>query len=233
MKWLGQARLMPPEPPIRAEIFSVERLERLAEGLAVGQHVASNPKHSFRLAARLRDNARVLAQCHLAVVRAGSAGRAISPAAEWLRDNFHVVDEQIREITANLPPGYYRRLPKLADGPLQGHSRIYGVAWALVAHTDSAFDVEKLKRFVDAYQRVQPQTVDLTQDMIRGYYSFEPTPACTSIVLPLFPHHDRSSQSSRSGNSRVEIGLRRIFSTVPNDYGQTRRTCTKITLTDL
>ncbi|MGH7000644.1 MAG: glycosyl transferase, partial [Stellaceae bacterium] len=36
---------------------------------------------------------------------------------------------------------------------------MFGVAWALVAHTDSAFDVLKLTRFVAAYQRVQPLTI--------------------------------------------------------------------------
>ena len=74
-------------------------------------------------------------------------------------DNFHVVDEQIREIKNDLPPGFYRLLPKLADGPLQGYPRVFGIAWALVAHTDSAFDIQKLTRFVEAYQRVQPLTI--------------------------------------------------------------------------
>ena len=83
----------------------------------------------------------------------------ITPAAEWLLDNFHVVDEQIREIKNDLPPGFYRKLPKLADGPLQGYPRVFGIAWALVAHTDSAFDIQKLTRFVEAYQRVQPLTI--------------------------------------------------------------------------
>ena len=148
-----------PEPPIRAELFSVERLEQHAESLAAAQSVAPNPKRGIPLAKRLNDNARVLIESHRAVIRASSAREPITPAAEWLRDNFHVVDEQIREIKNDLPPGFYRRLPKLADGPLQGHSRIFGVAWALVAHTDSAFDVQKLTRFVEAYQRVQPLTI--------------------------------------------------------------------------
>ncbi len=36
---------------------------------------------------------------------------------------------------------------------------MYGVAWAFVAHTDSRFDPEALRRFVAAYQRVQPLTI--------------------------------------------------------------------------
>ena len=147
------------ELPIRAEILSVERLEQHAENLAATQHVAANPKRGFPLAKRLDDNARVLTECHRAVVLASAARQPITPAAEWLRDNFHVVDEQIREIKGDFPPGFYRRLPKLASGPLQGHARVFGVAWALVAHTDSAFDVQKLTRFVEAYQRVQPLTI--------------------------------------------------------------------------
>ena len=68
----------------------------------------------------------------------------------------HIVEEQLREIQDDLPPGYYRKLPKLASGHLQGYPRVYGVAWAYVAHTDSHFDPEVLRRFVKAYQRVQP-----------------------------------------------------------------------------
>ncbi|HXQ23134.1 MAG TPA: hypothetical protein VN812_15760, partial [Candidatus Acidoferrales bacterium] len=85
--------------------------------------------------------------------------RAITPAAEWLVDNFHVVEEQIREIRDDLPSGFYRQLPKLAEGPLEGYPRVFGLAWAFVAHTDSRFDPQTLCRFVRAYQRVQPLTI--------------------------------------------------------------------------
>ena len=54
-----------------------------------------------------------------AIVKATYAHQSITPAAEWLLDNFHVVDEQIREIRDDLPPGFYRKLPKLAAGPLE------------------------------------------------------------------------------------------------------------------
>lgn len=149
----------PQTGPIRAELFSVERLEQHAESLAAAQRVAPKPNAGHRLSPRLYDNAKVLTQSYRTIARATSAHQAITPAAEWLLDNFHVVDEQIREIKTDLPPGFYRLLPKLADGHLQGYPRVFGLAWALVAHTDSAFDMEKLTRFVEAYQRVQPLTI--------------------------------------------------------------------------
>jgi cyclic beta-1,2-glucan synthetase len=149
----------PQEGPIRAELFSVERLEQHAETLAAAQRVIGKSTAGKRHAPRLFENSKVLIAAYRAIVNAARAHQPITPAAEWLLDNFHVVEEQIREIKDDLPPGFYRILPKLADGPLAGFPRVFGIAWALIAHTDSAFDVPKLTRFVVAYQRVQPLTI--------------------------------------------------------------------------
>jgi len=145
--------------PIRAELFSVERLEQHAESLAAAQRVSEKAHAARPLAPRLDANTKVLTAAYRAIVNANRAHQSITPAAEWLLDNFHVVEEQIREIKNDLPPGFYKMLPKLAEGPLAGYPRVFGVAWALVAHTDSAFDVLKLTRLVVAYQRVQPLTI--------------------------------------------------------------------------
>jgi cyclic beta-1,2-glucan synthetase len=144
------------QEPILGELFSVERLEERAEELA-GQHrLADSPRTGIPLMPRLLENERVLLQCHRALAGAIVEERAITPAAEWLVDNFHVVKEQLREIREDLPSGFYRELPKLADGPLAGYPRVYGLAWEFVAHTDSRLEPETLSRFVRAYQRRTP-----------------------------------------------------------------------------
>jgi cyclic beta-1,2-glucan synthetase len=143
-----------PENPIRSELFSIERLEQHAESLALAQRVSPKLSGGIRLLPRVKDNARVLKQGYKSIAQAIREERAITPASDWLVDNFHVIEDQIREIIDDLPPGFYRRLPKLADGVLKGTPRIYGIAWAFVAHTDSRFDPEWMKRFVRAYQRV-------------------------------------------------------------------------------
>src|SRR5712691_5904612 len=153
---------MPPpllDEPIRAELFGIERLEQHAGSLAAAQRVVHDSAKGRRLLPRVQDNGRVLREAYRVVARAIREERAITPAAEWLVDNFHVVDEQLREIRDDLPPGFYRQLPKLADGPFEGYPRVYGLAWAFVAHTDSRLDPETLRRFVRAYQRVQPLTI--------------------------------------------------------------------------
>ena len=144
---------------IRAELFSAERLEQHAESLAAAQRITTRPVASRPLAARLRGNSRILLDAYRVIAKAIGEGRAITAAAEWLVDNYHVVEAQIRQIGDDLPPGYYRQLPKLADGPLAGYPRVFGLAWAFVAHTDSRLDAHQLCRFVGAYQRVQPLTI--------------------------------------------------------------------------
>jgi len=145
--------------PVREELFSVERLEEHARSLAVAQPVTTRPTKGHALAGRLADNEAVLLDVHRSIAKAIDDGHAITPAAEWLVDNFHLVEKQIRQIRSDLPSGYYRQLPKLADGPFAGYPRVFGVAWAFVAHTDSRFDLDVLSRFVRAYQEVQPLTI--------------------------------------------------------------------------
>ena len=147
------------EELIRAELFSVERLEQHGETLAVAQRVTGDPGRGRPMAPRVSENGRVLLEAYRSIAGAIREERAITPAAEWLVDNFHVVEEQIREIRDDLPRGFYLQLPKLAEGPLEGYPRVFGIAWAYVAHTDSHFDTQTLARFVQAYQRVQPLTI--------------------------------------------------------------------------
>ncbi|MET0987723.1 MAG: phosphorylase, partial [Steroidobacteraceae bacterium] len=145
--------------PLWAEVFSPERLEQHAESLAEAQTVGDLRLTWFGFARRSADNARVLIAAHAAIATAVDKQSPITPAAEWLLNNFHVVEEQIRDIRSLLPSGFFRKLPGLDSGPLTGMPRIYGVAWAFTAHTDSHFDAGLLLRFVTAYQRVQPLTL--------------------------------------------------------------------------
>lgn len=147
------------EEPIRSEIFSNVRLENHAESLANAQTVMADPRKGRSLDTRVQENAWVLEEAYQELLESVEEKRAITPAAEWLIDNFHLVRAQLKDIRDHLPPEYYRELPKIAQGPLAGLPRVYGIAWAFVAHTDSRFDPDLLKVFLAAYQRVQPLTI--------------------------------------------------------------------------
>src|SRR5678815_6075072 len=79
--------------------------------------------------------------------------RAVTHAAKWLLDNFHVVAEHFAELTAMLSQASYRRLPALATGRFKGHVRVYAIAYEYVAHTDSRFERDSLRQFVEAFQQ--------------------------------------------------------------------------------
>jgi cyclic beta-1,2-glucan synthetase len=155
-RFRGQEEL---DEPILAELFSVERLEQHAQTLAAAQTVTEMPRQGHAVAPRIAENGRLLLDAYRVLARATKDERSITPAAEWLVDNFPIVDEQLREIRDDLPPDYYRELPKLAEGHLAGYPRVLGLAWAYVAHTDSRLDPETLQRMVRAYQAVEPLTI--------------------------------------------------------------------------
>src|SRR6266567_1318078 len=82
------------EDPIRYEVFSAERLEEHAESLAAKQKVMADPRRGRRLTPRVHENGRILLASYHAVAASVRELRAITPAAEWLLDNFHIVDDQ-------------------------------------------------------------------------------------------------------------------------------------------
>ncbi len=154
----GKASNDADEQPVRAEMFSVERLEQYAQTLAAEHHVVLK-KGRAQLLPRLENNGRKLFSSYRTLVEAIRNGRTISPAAEWLVDNFHIVEEQLREIREDLPKSYYHELPKLEDGELKDYPRIYAVALALIAHTDCRLDTNTLRRFIASYQTVAPLSI--------------------------------------------------------------------------
>ena len=147
------------ELPIREELFSIERLEHYATEIAAEHKIAEKPRGAALLLPRLEENGRKLIEAYDALAESIRKEHVISPAAEWLVDNFHIVEEQVREIREDLPRSYYYELPKLAEGPFKGYPRIYALSVALIAHTDSFLDSDTLRRFINSYQKVSPLSI--------------------------------------------------------------------------
>ncbi len=149
-----------PEKPLRDELLSIERLEERAKALAARLTVDPTPRRSARdLFPRFADNARVLREVYLAMAEDVHKGEFVTPAAEWLLDNYHLVASEIRDVRQNLPRGYYRDLPKLATRELAGDARVYAMAVELIRHSDSRLDRQQLLRFLNSYQTVAPLTI--------------------------------------------------------------------------
>ena len=144
--------------PIRAELLGLERLEARARRLASACVLAPRRRVNSPLLKRFMDNRRILLRARDEIL-GHDRPEVHGIDADWLADNFHIVDEVLREIVQDLPRGYDVVLPKLEVGPLAGYPRVYALALTLVAHTDSELDETRITRFVQAFQQVAPLTI--------------------------------------------------------------------------
>ncbi len=140
---------------MRSELFNVEQLERHAITLAASHQLAVGSA-TDKLIARLNENESILVQTYDLVTEAANRKRRNSPAAEWLLDNFYLVEEQIRMARRHLPPSYSQELPWLARGSAASYPRVYGIALELISHVDGHVDSGSLNSFLAAYQSITP-----------------------------------------------------------------------------
>jgi cyclic beta-1,2-glucan synthetase len=148
------------DKPFRAELLSIERLEDRARALAARFTIDPSPRRRSRNAfPRLDDNARALDEAYRIMAEDVHRGAFVTPATEWILDNFHLVAAEIRVIRQDLPRGYYRELPKLAAREHAGAARVHAMAVEIIRHSDSRLDRPKLVRFMNAYQTVAPLTI--------------------------------------------------------------------------
>ena len=143
----------PLDAPIRSEVFGMERFERHGISLGLTHKVVRERSHRESFTPRLQDNIQRLRSVNAYIGSQARTGYDISPAAEWLLENFHLLEAQFKEVDEGLPSNYFKGLPVLVQPPLAGLPRVYGVAWAFVAHTDGAFDESLLVHFLNAYQQ--------------------------------------------------------------------------------
>jgi cellobiose phosphorylase len=93
-----------------------------------------------------------LQHAYRAASRASSAERSLEPAAQWLLDNFYLLESQFREVRAALYEQRRSRWPVLRTGEGAAWPRLLLLMRELVAHADGSVSMALLKKFVAAYQ---------------------------------------------------------------------------------
>src|SRR5712692_4942881 len=143
-----------------SDFLNIEGLEERAKTLAAAFMLARGPRSARRAyLRRLKEDERVLRWAYRALADDVHRGEPITPATEWLLDNFHIAEAEFKRVRHDLPPSYHRRLPQLAPRELAGRARIYALAQELIQHSDGRLDPERLVRFVTAFQTVAPLTI--------------------------------------------------------------------------
>ncbi|MEO6452823.1 MAG: glucoamylase family protein [Ginsengibacter sp.] len=139
--------------PLRSELFTEEQLERHAIALAE-KHTLLSKNPSENLLKRLAENEKILLEVHENLTEAVKSNTRIVPAAEWLLDNFYLIEEQIYTAKKHLPKGYSRELPQLLKGASAGLPRIYDIAVEIISHSDGHVNLYSLSHFITSYQTI-------------------------------------------------------------------------------
>ena len=144
---------------LRAELLSIEQLKRHAIKLAK-QHQIDPSIRPDKLLARLADNERVISSAYQIITTSSGnnneTNQKISPAENWLLDNYYLIQQQFTLARRHLPRGYSRQLPKILNGVTDGYPRIYDLALNLISHMDGRIDNDNASQFIAAYQSVEP-----------------------------------------------------------------------------
>ena len=121
-----------------------EQLNHEARRVARRQAASAALTDAPSLLGRLPVLRQGLRQVHKRFVQSSDEQGILSGVAEWILDNFYVVEKALRQIEENMPPGYYSRLPKLEATQLRGHPRVYALAREIIRASAGKLDLDYL-----------------------------------------------------------------------------------------
>ena len=141
------------------ELLNVELLEEHARRLAALLSIAPTGRGIGRAHLRqVKEHMRALRAVYTDLAD-DEQREGVSPAAEWLLDNFHIISAAVRDIQHDLPPAFFKRLPRVAADEFAGLPRIYALALELIGSSGGRLEAQRLQRFVSAFQSVAPLTM--------------------------------------------------------------------------
>ncbi len=143
------------EALLQLELFNAQQIEQHARQLSQ-THRLSAAQGPNQLLQRLAQNEQIIsATCNL-LIKAVQDNAQVTPAAEWLLDNFYMIEEQIRTAKRHFPKKYSQGLPRLINGASAGQPRVYDLALSIIAHGDARVERDTLYSFMMAYQSTAP-----------------------------------------------------------------------------
>jgi len=134
-------------------------LEALAHHLSEQLCLAEKPIVKPLLLDRLQQDETLITDAYQQFSIAAQGEMPLTYAAEWLLDNFFVVQQTIRQIREDLPVGYYLELPKLDNPASENLPRCYALASELINYCNDQFEIEQAIRFLQAFQANVPLTM--------------------------------------------------------------------------
>ncbi len=133
-------------------VLCSDELERHAEELAKAQVTVKNRKSIKKVSRRIEAKFQSILKTYENLNSDSAASFPIPPAAEWLLDNFYIIEEQKSVILKELND-ISKAVPVIAEGAYSGFPRIYSIAVEIVSHIDGNANEKTIRDFITAYQR--------------------------------------------------------------------------------
>lgn len=137
---------------IRDASLTCEELEDHAKKIAIEHSVSKKQNMVYWPVPRMNENYSYILSVYKDLNDDIRNKLTIPQSAEWLLDNFYIIEEQVKNLRKDLSKDIYSRLPVLKCGQLKGYARIFAVAMELVSHTDGHIDENVLLNYLKAYQ---------------------------------------------------------------------------------
>ena len=135
--------------------FSHKKLKESATHLAESQLAAINGNDVVRIKSILDESRRELTDAYRTLSRLAKMEQDLSPAAEWLIDNFYIIQEQIVQVKVDFPKAYQVSIPALTHGEHKGLPRVYELILDYLTLTDNLLDPEVLTTYLKNYQEIK------------------------------------------------------------------------------
>lgn len=132
--------------------FNKHYLENEVRNLSNRQKSTLKSKPAVRVDPLLKHSRNKLTEAYRDLAQAAKQKKELSSAAEWLIDNFYIIQEQIVQLKEDLPYSYYKKLPRLTDGEYKGYPRVYELVQVLANISDNTIDEDNAATAVQAYQ---------------------------------------------------------------------------------
>lgn len=102
------------EEPMREELFSSDQMEHFGKTLATRHKLSTKPAKDH-LVKRLADNEIILQEVRKLLTDSIKKNNQLTPAGEWLIDNFFMIEEHIQIGKTHFPKNYSEDLPQLVN----------------------------------------------------------------------------------------------------------------------
>lgn len=138
-------------PIVENALLSTEEIKKHAVELAKIHETSRGGSRYRYIIKRLENNFIASRNLYRLLMDSTKNDVPLVPSAEWLLDNFYVIEEQFKEAHRGITPRFLKLLPSLS-GAYKGLPRIYSICLEMVFHRDGKITEDLILDFLRSYQ---------------------------------------------------------------------------------